>query len=499
MIADRHVSPRRLAEWSLLALVLAVAAAARLWYLDAGVPHAVGIDEPQVAGRAIRILRTGDWNTHAFDYPALVIYVHAIVAILRFLWGALQGEWASLDAFSMSAVYAAGRFAAAMIGVATVWVTYRIGTEVSSPRVALLAAALLALHPLHVRESHFILTDVPMTALAAAAVWLALRAARLGTARAYAWAGAACGLAAAAKYTGGIALVAVVSAWVVHERASPDRLRTLGAILGAAALAFLAGAPYTLLDLPAFLDGFAAQFSRFAAPAPAGDPSWLLYVKHLSPAGARWIVPVAVAGLVLLLWRASERVRWMPAILFTLTYFYVLSTHSHVFGRYALPIVPMLCLFVSVAVIEATGVASRAAPPARPAVRRGLAAAAVLLVLYGPAAQTVRWLDLHKRSDTRALAADWLRSNTPRATRVAVENSGPTYLETAGFQVTSTELLIDKAPDWYRQRVDYLIISATDLARYGAYVSAGPTVYQIGPTPQRWGPPILIVKIARGN
>jgi 4-amino-4-deoxy-L-arabinose transferase-like glycosyltransferase len=495
MAADRHVTSRRLAEWSALALVLAVAAAARLWYIDAGIPHAVGIDEPQVAGRAIRILRTGDWHTHAFDYPSLVIYVHAVVAILRFLWGALQGEWASLDAFSMAAVYSTGRFVAAMIGVAAVGVTYRIGTELSSRRVALLAAALLAVHPLHVRESHFILTDVPMTTLAAAAVWLSVRAARLGAWRAYAWAGAACGLAAAAKYTGGIALVAVVSAWILHERASPDRLRKLGAILGAAALAFLAGAPYTLLDLPAFLDGFAAQFSRFAAPSHAGDPSWLLYVKHLSPAGMRWPVPVAAAGIAVLLWRAGDRIRWMPPILFTLAYFYVISTRSHVFGRYALPIVPMLCLFVSVAVFEALRFTARVEPLARPAVRLALAAVALLLVLYGPAALSVRWLDLHRRSDTRSLAADWLRSNTPRATRVAVENNGPTHLDTAGFQVTATELLIDKGADWYRSRVDYLIISATDLARYHEYVSAGPTVFQIGPTAQRWGPPILIVKL----
>ena len=51
--------------------------------------------------------------------------------------------------------------------------------------------------------------------------------------------------------------------------------------------------------------------------------------------------------------------------------------------------------------------------------------------------------------------------------------------------------------DWYRQRVDYLVISAADLTRYGDYVNAGPTVFQISPTPQRWGPPILIVKLKR--
>jgi len=480
MSADRHITTRRLTELSVLALILAAAAAARLWHLGAGVPHAVGIDEPQVVDRALRILREGSWNPHIFDYPTLVIYLNAMVAIVRFLWGALKGEWASLDGFSITAVYTAGRFIAAMIGVATVWLTYRLGTELTSRRVALLAAAQLAVRPIHVRESHFILTDVPMTALTTLAVWLSVRAARLGTVRAYAWAGAACGLAAAAKYNGGIALVAVISAWLLQERSSPDRLRKLGAIVGAAALAFLIGAPYTILDLPAFLDGFAAQFARFAAPSQTSDPAWLLYVKHLSPPGARWSVPLGVAGVVFLLWRSSTRTRWMPAILFTLAYFYMLSTHSHVFGRYALPVVPMLCLFSSVAVFEALRVTARFRALARPAIQRALATAVVILLLYGPTAESVRWLQAH----------------TPRGTRVAVENNGPTYLDTAGFKVTGTELLLDKGVDWYRQRVDYLILSGSDLGRYGDYVNAGPTVFQITPTPQRWGPPIRIVKLS---
>src|SRR5688572_32749989 len=107
MLADSRPASRRLAEYSVLALILAAAAAARLWFLDAGIPHAVGIDEPQVVDRALRILRTGDWNPHIFDYPTLVIYVHALVDILRFLWGALNGEWGSLDAFPIAAVYKA--------------------------------------------------------------------------------------------------------------------------------------------------------------------------------------------------------------------------------------------------------------------------------------------------------------------------------------------------------------------------------------------------------
>jgi 4-amino-4-deoxy-L-arabinose transferase-like glycosyltransferase len=496
MSAERRDSAARAVDFVLLLVILAAALAARCWYLTAGVPHAVGIDEPQVVNRALRILQTGDWNPHVFDYPTLVIYVHAAAAILRFLWGALHGEWASLDAYRINAVYATLRFVAASIGVATVWLTYRLGLELSTRRVALLAAALLAVNPIHVRESHFVLTDVPMTALTTLSVWLAVRAGRLGSMRGYAWAGAACGFAAAAKYNGGIALVAVSAAWLVNDRSSPDRLTKLAAALAAAAAGFLAGAPFTIIDMPGFLDGFAAQFSRLAGPVRGGDPAWLLYVKHLSPPSARFAVPLALAGAAIVALRRDTRARWAPVFAFSAAYFYVLSSHSPVFARYALPLLPMLCLFSSAAVFEALDALVRVPAFAPPRIRRLLTAVAVVGVLFAGVNESVRWLDLQRRSDTRAIASDWLTQNTPRGTRVAVENSGPTYLDRAGFRVSGTQMLLDHGIDWYRQRVDYLVISAADLARYGDYLNAGPTVFQISPTPQRWGPPILIVRLA---
>jgi 4-amino-4-deoxy-L-arabinose transferase-like glycosyltransferase len=482
MPSDRQSSSSHIGARAALILILAIAAAARVWYLTAGVPHAVGIDEPQVIDRAIRILRSGDWNPHVFDDPTLVIYFHACLAIPRFLWGALQGEWSSLDGFTVAAIYTTGRFATASIGVATVWLAYKLAAELSSRRVALFAAALLAIHPMHARESHFILTDVPMTALTTLAVWLAVRAARLGTVRAYLLAGGACGLAAAAKYSGGIALVAVATAWLIGERTKPDRIRKACATVGAAMLGFLIGAPYTVLDMPAFLDGFAAQLSRVA------------YLNDPSLPWARATVPLALAGIAVALWRAPAR--WLPVVVFTFTYFSVPSSHPHAFGRYALPLIPLVCIFVAVAAMEIVALLRRWHPLARPAFPPLLVAVIAALLLWPQAGETIEWLDRHKRADTRAIAADWLKANTPKGTRVAVENSGPTYLATAGFRVLGSPLLLGQPVDWYRTRVDYLVISATDLSRYADYVNAGPAVFQVSPTSQRSGPPILIVRLA---
>jgi len=281
---------------------------------------------------------------------------------------------------------------------------------------------------------------------------------------------------------------------VLNERSSPDRPWKAGAAIGAAAVAFLLAAPYTWLDMPAFLDGFAAQFARFAAHVHGGDAGWLLYLKHLSVPGPLWL-PLAATGIAVLLWRSPARVRWAPAVVFTAAYFYMLSTHGHAFGRYALPLLPMLSLFAAVGLVEILRQAQRVHALARPSAQLALVGLAIVVVLYAPTVMTVRWLDAQKRSDTRAIAADWLKNSAPKGTRLAVENSGPTYLDAAGFTVVGTELLLDHDADWYRSRADYLIVSAADLERYADYLKAGPTVFQINPTPQRWGPPIRIIRI----
>ena len=477
-----------------LGAILLAALVARMWNLAAGVPHAVGIDEPQVVGRALRILATGDWNTHLFDYPPLVIYVYAWVAIACYLWGAMSGAWYSLGTLDIGSVYLWGRTVAALIGVAAVWLTYRLGRELGSRRIALLGAALLAVRPTQVRESHFILTDIPACALTTLTVLLATRAGRVRNVRAYAWAGAAAGLAAAAKYNGAIAFVSVVAAWLLFDRSAADRWRKAGGALAAAGAAFVLAAPYSVLDLPSFLNGLGAQLSRFSSPRAGAEPAWLTYVKHLSLAGRFW-VPAAVAGMAVVLWRRDTRRRWIPAVAFALAYFYVLASHPLVFARYALPLSPILALCVAAVALEIVAWSRRWRPLSGPRASRLVLTVVTLLLTAGFVIDIAGWLRQYGRPDTRTLAAAWLTEQAPKGASLAVENSGPTYLDAAGFKVLGTELLIDHPPEWYAGRVQYLVISSADLSGYGGYISAGTVVYEITPAPNRWGPGIVIVRL----
>ena len=130
------------------------------------------------------------------------MYLQALVAVFRFLFGAMQGLWSGLAQAPTAEFYVWGRAVTAILGTATVWIVYRAAMRWGA-RTALLAAVMIAVMPLHVRESHYVLTDVPVTFFVMLTFLLSLRAHERSTAWSFALAGAAAGLAGATKYNGG--------------------------------------------------------------------------------------------------------------------------------------------------------------------------------------------------------------------------------------------------------------------------------------------------------
>ena len=86
--------------------------------------------------------------------------------------------------------------------------------------------------------------------------------------------------------------------------------------------------------------------------------------------------------------------------LFALAYFYVLSTHSVVSGRYALPLVPLLCVFTSVAALAIVQAFTRLSALKRPVWPPVLTGAAVALLTWAAIVDTIGWIEGLKRPDT---------------------------------------------------------------------------------------------------
>ncbi len=447
--------------WTALACVFAAGAALRFWNLTAGFPTRIGVDEPVIAERALHILKTGDFNPQFFDYPGLYIYVQAFVGCVRFLAGALDGAWRSLDEFWPEHLFAWTRALNAALGAMTILVVYRAGRRWGR-WVALLAAALMAVWPNHVRESHFALTDVPLTLLTTLVLVLSMRASETGRLVWFVAAGACVGLAAATKYGGAVALVMPLVAAALAK--SPPSSRAFGAVaaVGAAAVAFVVGAPYTFLDLPAFLNAFGRMSGSFRPrPFVSGAQAYLAHVTF----SAGWPGVVAVgAGMVWCVVSAVVRGRgiakWVLILVFPLVYFHMIATKQLIFGRYLLPVVPFFCLLIATVVVDGTTWACHLQP--RRWARAVIVLVVVGVVLFQPVRAGIAWPSEYGKRTTQDVAYGMIRHFIPQRSGVAVENS-VLRLPDSEYRVLNVPSLAGRSPEQYVSSGFTYLVASSDV------------------------------------
>ncbi len=443
-----------------LAAVLVCAALLRFWSLGSGIPFAVGVDEPQIMERVVRMMRTGDFNPHFFHYPALYIYVQLVVACVRFLAGAMAGTFTRLDQATAADFYLWGRVVTAAMGTATVYLVYRIGMRWGA-RHALLAAGLLAVMPNHVRESHYVLTDVPTAFFCTLTFLLSLRAKEKESLGAIAWAGAAAGLAVGTKYNAAVVLLLPI---IAVYSVAPGRISRLAGVLlaaGACIAAFFLVAPYTVLALPEFLNSFADLARSYGTRAAGSAPGWSVYLKHLR-LGFGWpSLLLMLGGVGLAIYRRVSgpgQARFAMLLAFPLLYFWMIATRDLIYARYLLPILPFLCLLVGIAVISGVSLLRRFAIPR--AVRTTLIAALTVAALLPPAIRAIGFDVMIGKPSTYAVAYGWITSHVPPGAKISVE-TGSFQIPGGRYQVEQLKQLIDRDYDTYASSgVEYLVASS---------------------------------------
>lgn len=417
-----------------MALVLALALALRLWGISTGLPYVYNVDEAaHFVPRAVA-MSSGGLDPHYFVNPPALTYLLHAVFVLAFGGGAgTIGEFAN----HRDTVFLLARVVVAVLGVLAVWLLYLLGARLfEDRRVGLLGAALEAVAFLPVFYGHFALNDAPtLVPLTLSLLGSALILHR-GRRRDYAIAGIGLGLACASKYTAGIVLLPLLAAaWLRHREgwrvggegdAGADAQVTGGASLallalaGACALgAFLLANPYALLDFHRFHADLAHQSAlseeaqgKLGAPRQGG----VVYYLWSLTWGLGWIPALAALGGALAIWRRAAHAGWLlvpPVLAFGV----FMGLQSRYYGRWLLPVFPVLCLLAACLVIEVVRTWQVRTPRM----------AAPLLVLGAVAllAQGVIY-DVHddlilSRADTRASARAWMLAHVPRGARIVLE------------------------------------------------------------------------------
>jgi len=338
---------------------------------------------------------------------------------------------------------------------------------------------------------------------------LALRAHERATLGDFALAGAAAGVAGAIKYNGVLAVVMPLVACVMTPRL---RSRPAGLSLIAVAMvaAFLLAAPYTILDLPTFLNQFARLSSEYRMPPTTPDPLWLVYLKHLRLAlqwpGSLMVIGGFGLGLSRIA-RAPDRVRWVLAIVFPLVYFRFISHQTIVFARYLLPLVPFLSLLAAAAVVAAVAWMHRAGVPA--GVRQAATVALTLIAIVPPAYTAINYDADAAKQWTQGQAYEWIRRELPAGTSIRLEGSLAPKLPADYKASYAKQLRLDPFDSYTARGVQYLVASsqcyglffsdpAAFRVEYGDYqriFARTEEVARFEPSAEHPGPELRILKV----
>jgi hypothetical protein len=289
-------------------------------------------------------------------------------------------------------------------------------------------------------------------------------------------------------------------------------LASLATLAGAAA-AFLCAAPYTLLDLPAFLNGY-AHLAGYYSPKALGEPAGVTYFKHLSRSMQWPAFLLLVTGLGLGAVRAIRgpgRVRWTVTIVFPIVYFYFLSGQTLVYGRYLLPLLPFVCLLAAVGCVSGVSLLRRFDIPraARTVIIAGVTVAAVL----PPAWQSLNFMRDLTRIGTVELAYAWMVDHLPKGASITIETQA--LIAPRQFNARNVpQLVMDyRAPqehaDYVAAGVDYIVASSQKYgdamsapqkhtALYNAYrrlFDQSREIIRFTPTREHPGPELIIFKL----
>jgi 4-amino-4-deoxy-L-arabinose transferase-like glycosyltransferase len=412
--------PHKLALGGILLLALLL----RLWGIKQGLPFSYESDEAQhFVPKAIGFY-SGDWDPHYFLNPPAYSYLLAIVFELWF--GSADAVIRSYTA-NPTDVFIVARAVVAILGTASVWLTYGAAARLFDRSVALLAAAISAVAFLPVFYSHLALNDVPALAGVSLALYGIAGVHQRGRGGDYLLAGLGIGLAAATKYTDGIIAVCLIVAAAHDGTRRPPAVvarRFLVAMLLALA-AFTAANPYWILSWGEFKTGLTnqANLAAGAQQVKLGTPGGggiLYYLWSFTWGIGLGPTVAAAAGIVVLLVR---KLYWTALLLVPVQIVFIIfmGGQQRYFGRWLIPMLPLdaiLAAFVGMTLIRWLADTKRLP----------LAAGATVIAL-ALLTQSVL-ADVHNdrvlsRPFTTNLARDWMVKNIPAGQNVVIEPITP--------------------------------------------------------------------------
>jgi len=405
----------------------------RFWSLGFGLPNHFRPDEDMVVLPSLGMVG-GNLDPYDYTYPTLYKYILVLIyrVCMALGWGA-EGyesawEYAAYGFFvDGSFFFLVARGVSAVFGVICVLAIYRVGELCYGRWVGSVSAWLLSVSVLHVRDSHFGVTDMTSVSLFMLSIVYCIYVALRGETKDYVIAGVLVGLASSAKYGSVVGLVALGVAHLVRCPGGVPMLsqwvwNKKGWLAGlVCVVAFIVTSPFVLLKSQEYALYFAAQMRHVYDHGHGVDlgPGWLYHPTVTLRYGLGICVLLgSLGGLIVAIMRRS-RVDWV--LLGVFVALCVMTGRGRaVFFRYALPLLPFGCVFCAVLL-------DRVRSWSLISVRYTQAIGIVLvgLCLAEPLYGSVRLNSLLGKPDTRAQARKWIETHVLEGLLIA--NIGGVY------------------------------------------------------------------------
>ncbi len=203
--------------------------------------------------------------------------------------------------------------------------------------------------------------------------------------------------------------------------------------------------PYAILSFGEFADGLAHQ--NDAAADTAGklgltQENGVLYYLWTLTWGLGWIPALLALGSLIWLYRDEPRLVWVlaPAPLVFLVF---MGLQARFFGRWLIPILPIVCLLAAYLALELVDRAARRHPRLRPT----LVTLAVIAVCGQGTVAVLHSGKVLSSEDTRNAAREWMVVNVP-PTQVVRDG------QTGGRKVVATRIVVEPVvPDGWAQDI----------------------------------------------
>ena len=172
-----------------------------IWY---GLPLALSIDEPALVSTVLSLKM--DLLPNQFAWPHLYFYFNAVFYGIYVLVKNIYGHFFLLPkfVFTPAPFFLISRMLSVTFGTLTIYSIYLLTKMIYNKKVAVLAAFITAILPIHVFESHLAKTDIVQTFVTSVTLLFIYKILKFGRQKDYIIAGILIGISTSIKYGGAL-------------------------------------------------------------------------------------------------------------------------------------------------------------------------------------------------------------------------------------------------------------------------------------------------------